>query len=666
MKQKMKKLIGYVLVVSLLAGIMMVSSAAPATPEETGNLIKASNFYAGSVGTANAPWIMSANSTNSNIVSYEECNIPAIGPTRVLETTIDSTDTNTLPFVLDQAISPDVHGGVYELSYWLKIDGTGGKFQPYYTTVGEFEIADAVTDTGTESDGWMKFTYTFVVRKYSTGSADFKVRFKMSDPNEGTVTYMLTDVQLKRTNQQFVPRNSLWSTAGNGNTATWSDGGAVIVTKSDSGFLPSASFSNDLQAGKEYLITFKLSVEDSGELSVKTEGIITGTTRFMLFDRTNNKAMARITESTDGEQEFSFRYTPTNAVSSMGIYFARPSETGVTITYNLSELSITEYVEPEEDTSIVELVPETQKNKTITLASSSSSMGLISITNYNISFHVKIEGNSEVNNTNSWFGTNRIAFMQTGFNNGTAILKTFNADSSGQDFSLTFTPTGTATNAGTFRLYFDKPASEQDDLTYTLSNFSITYKKQDTEITEAVISNVDLESDEPTRELFTGTSETEAYTLIERWERVNDGRFATSNDEINTALGDAGTFTVFASGAWYRYSLVLIPNDGYCIAEGTTLTVNGVEIEADFSYGEADGTVIITPRDKTIFVTVMGDANMDGYADVRDLVRMVKYVAGDTTAEVYEKKCNFDETTDGITAEDIGGLRDFLVNPQVK
>ena len=60
------------------------------------------------------------------------------------------------------------------------------------------------------------------------------------------------------------------------------------------------------------------------------------------------------------------------------------------------------------------------------------------------------------------------------------------------------------------------------------------------------------------------------------------------------------------------------------------------------------------------------ERKMDGYADVRDLVRMVKYVAGDTTAEVYEKKCNFDETTDGITAEDIGGLRDFLVNPQVK
>lgn len=289
-------------------------------------------------------------------------------------------------------------------------------------------------------------------------------------------------------------------------------------------------------------------------------------------------------------------------------------------------------------------------------------------TEYTISFKVDIDGEAETYtdwNDGAFFSeTNRGVLYQTGFA-GDAILATFDATAEGETFSYTYTPSEVDATAETsaFSLYLAPTTG--GELTYTISDFSITYRDE-TVIKEIVVNGADITSANPGDVTDTwGTNANElAYTMIQRWERVNKGIFATTDTDINTAL-TLGNFTEFESGADYRYSLVVTPNEGYYFSKDISLKLGETDVEAAYYYC-ADGSLIIYPTDSEVFFTVLGDANKDGSADVRDLVRMKKKQASpsDTSIIVYLKKCKFETTTpNSILDADIAGLRTLLVNP---
>ena len=708
MKRKMKKLIGCVLALSLLAGIMMVSYAAPATPEETGNLIKASNFYAG-----NNAWSVSPNSEVEDVrygENYIEEEVPAIGKTRALQITQRAGDKNQNPAVVVQYVRL-TKGNTYKLSYWLKIEGEGSKFLAYYNPVGaganRTQIESGITTTNGK---WKKFEYTFNVDSETDAGNQEYIRFEMPDTaGDSNVMFKLTDVRLEQTVKNYVPNYRVvnsstgWSTNANRHTVTLFNNGLTVTTKANvdigneadtvfpknSTALPTMAYS--LDAGKTYTVSFDLDIDYShatgihnasttcqtlgaGEsfriVSINATGAnMTGTTALKYQSGMNSVA-----------EHFEFDFKPGTSggnATSLRMAFAKPANnTGETITYNVINFKIVEKTEFVQETG--EMIPSSanwsdvplggtvlkkagtvyriEKHDTDTKESNTSiTVALSAGTSYKVSFNLKIEGSSDVMDDDHFKdNNNRFAFWDTG--NMTTSLKGFNADENGTYVEFVYTP---VKDTSRLRLFFGRPSTEEAVLTYTLTDFSV--KKV---IQEVAVTGIDLSNDNPGTVYYSESiSSDETFDVIQRWECVNSGKFATADDTINAALDEAGKFTEFASAGTYRYSLILVPKEGYVVSVDeavANITVNGEK--ADYYYDDPNGSIIIYPAGNEVFFTVMGDANMDGCADVRDLVRMAKYVAGDTTAEVYAKKCNFDTTTDGITAEDIGGLREFLVN----
>lgn len=669
MRKVIKNIVSCVLTAAIIAtGFGAASIAAPATPEDAGNLIKASNFYKGQTA-----WRISPNSKVGETVyteGYLEEEVPEIGKTHVLTVTQRANDTNTNSAVVQQFVSL-TKGNTYQLSYWLKVEGTdsNSKFAVYYNPQGAGAkrtiIEDGITTTGGE---WKKFEYTFNV-DYDTVAAEEYIRFEMSEvAGTSDVVYKITDVRLEQTVTNYVPNYTLWRTYPNGNVITSGNNAVKVVTSSQSSANPCVDLYHSMVSGTTYNISFHLEIEGDTTDTVPPAGSY----NFLLQTINTSPAGVYGIVDTTGSQDFAYEYTmgtSTEASARMRMYFARPATAGQTITYTLTNLTITKKDDiAEETTGIKELVSEADRTFTATTTSTNTNvMGLKaiahdkSITEYTISFHLKIEGTSLGINKNSWFGgKGRALLMQKGFNTGLSILEVFDADENGKDFEFTYTPTAVKDNysAYNFSLYFDIPS--EGDLKYTVSDLSITYR-EGTAIKEITVTGADITSDNPGQvsDYSWGTNEAaEAYTLIQRWERVNYGTFATTDSEINEAFAE-GIFTEFVSGNEYRYSLVVTPKDGYYLADDLSLKLNEETVAADYYYC-ADGSVIICPADNEIFFTVMGDANKDGSADVRDLVRMKRYVS-DNTIEVYAKKCNFDTTTDDITTEDVTLLRAYLV-----
>ncbi len=672
MRKIIKNIVSCVLTAAIIAtGFGAASIAAPATPEDAGNLIKASNFYKGQTA-----WRISPNSKVGETVyteGYLEEEVPEIGKTHVLTVTQRANDTNTNSAVVQQFVSL-TKGNTYQLSYWLKVEGTdsNSKFAVYYNPQGAGAKRTIIEDGITTTDGeWKKFEYTFNV-DYDTVAAEEYIRFEMSEvAGTSDVVYKITDVRLEQTVTNYVPgaKSGRWSSYANGsNTVSIADKEIKVVTIGDTNNgNPNISFTHDMQTGTTYNISFHLEID--GDVS-NTSQTHTGF-NFSMYEITASPNGFQGIASTTEQQDFVYEYTMGTVASgktpTMRMYFARPATAGQTITYTLTNLTITKKGDiAEETTGIKELVSEADRTFTATTTSTNTtSMGLKaiahdkSITEYTISFHLKIEGTSSGINKNEWFGKGRALLMQQGFA-GINVLEVFDADANGNDFIFKYKPTSVKEGATTFefRLYFDIPS--EGELKYTVSDLSITYR-EGTAIKEIAVTGADITSGNPGQvsDYSWGTNEAaEAYTLTQRWERMNYGTFATTDSEINEAFA-GGIFMEFVSGNDYRYSLVVTPKDGYYLADDLSLKLNGETVAADYYYC-ADGSVIICPADNEIFFTVMGDANKDGSADVRDLVRMKRYVS-DNTIEVYAKKCNFDTTTDDITTEDVTLFREYLV-----
>lgn len=107
------------------------------------------------------------------------------------------------------------------------------------------------------------------------------------------------------------------------------------------------------------------------------------------------------------------------------------------------------------------------------------------------------------------------------------------------------------------------------------------------------------------------------------------------------------------------------------VAEGTQgsfgkvsyITENKTPVLVDFAslkvYDNA-GTAI---SDAKLFVVMYGDTNNDGLVNVKDLVRMKKYIAGSASvAENKDKNLDVDKNGQFDAAYDLAGLRTKLLN----
>ena len=112
------------------------------------------------------------------------------------------------------------------------------------------------------------------------------------------------------------------------------------------------------------------------------------------------------------------------------------------------------------------------------------------------------------------------------------------------------------------------------------------------------------------------------------------------------------------------FYMTLKPSKGYRTGKDTKVYVNGSEIQAETGNGHAGQYKLFVTEDMTVTVSgvtsIPYDVNLDGYFDIRDLIKLKKIIAG-----IYndpEERANADiNKDDAIDAQDIAELRKALL-----
>lgn len=455
------------------------------------------------------------------------------------------------------------------------------------------------------------------------------------------------------------------------------------------------------ETNKQYAISFDLNVVDGGGKETTGEvGMIT-----LVHKPTNGK----VTSGTkrDGETVFTskklvsgsyrYLYTPNGLVRNLRLRIA--SSTTTDLTYTFSNIRMVECGETDGDNVYTngQFVQDSSKNNTVvstfglswargglsfavdkkeliynyaitygnaitftdnvtatgnTLDSEAAkTIALEAGKTYDVSYLVQTDNNEEA----TGFIYGKLVYFNTAgtavpkeFNTGSQLVK--NTDGAWKYVSYSFTvPEDIDTTKSEFFRFYIRTVKGM-----TISIADVSIKPTSTAIDNieiAAFDKTDVDASALTKNAFCSVAEGASYTVLERWEKESVGQFITSDETVNNGFASTEKINPFKDGDYYRYSVVITPKDGYTFTDATTVTVNGEAVDgATISYAESTGKAVITLADSRVFVTVEGDANADGGFDVKDVVRMKRYLSNDSTIPAEQntilvKKCDYDSSS---------------------